>query len=368
MPLPKVIIEAPPLTPLPYGILSAAVVRDPSDPHEVAGVTWEPQFCGAAHGTLAACLTDTDDTASVSVDDAAEATFENDVPAFGDGLIDWGDGSPLDDSGNWVHTYAAPGDYTVTVTGPNQYHVAIPVTVEAGEASGPFTATATFIPDKDPDDRAGWVESTPFAIYHISTCRLPGSVDREGYATRALSLGEGRGIEEGLGSVFSDPDTDYVLLESGDATSAAVALAWLEQYAAENYGGVATIHMTRATASVLLTAYALETRDGKLYTRLGNLVVAGAGEGYPGVPDGVSVETGETVMFATGTVVVTRGAVNTTPAVMSTGGLIDNEYSVLAEREVSVGWECFLAAAKVLPLNAGGAGDGSGGGVDGGTP
>lgn len=378
MPMPKVIIEAPPITPLPYGILSAAVVRDPQDPHESAGVTWEPQFCGPARGTLAACYTSSS-LINVNVNVSRQASLSGGSPPPGRYDINWGDGNSdldvdNDDVLSATNTYAADGDYTVTVTphaGDDLSRFTgtpVEITVTNGENSGPFALNYTYIDAKITDERADWAVAQPFTVYTISTCRLPGTVDREAYATRALGLGEGRGIEEGLGLWFSDPDADAEVLESGDATSAVVALAWLEQYAGENYGGVATIHMTRAVASVLLTAYALEARDGKLYTRLGNLVIAGSGADYPGIPDGESTEDGETFMFATGTVVVTRGAVNTSPAVISTGGEIDNEYSVLAERIVSVGYECFLAAAKVLPLNAGGAGDGSGGGVDGGTP
>lgn len=377
MPLPKVIIEAPPLTPLPYGILSAAVVRDPSDPHEAAGVTWEPQFCGPARTTLAACLTLSVDV-SISVDDTGLAafTFDPSTPAgTGNAIIDWGDGTPLDDSGNWDHTYADPGTYTVTFdaspagqdngTGNQLHFVITGVEVTEGEESGPFEGVATYIPPKLDSERAGWVESEPFTIYHISTCRLPGITQqgRIDYATRALQLGEGRGIEFGLADYWSSDDATFDNVNS-TAVSAVVALARLEKRTGEAYGGVATIHMNRAVASVLLTAYALETRDGKLYTRLGNLVVAGAADwDYPGIPNGQSQSSGESWMFATGTVVVTRGNVATSPAVYSTGGEIDNEYSVLAERIVSVGWECILVAQKVLALDAGGAG-----GIDGGTP
>lgn len=377
MPLPKVIIEAPPLTPLPYGILSAAVVRDPSDPHEAAGVQWESAFCGDARTTLAACITDTVDV-EITMDDEGLADIQFDSPGApagtGNGVIDWGDGTPLDDSGEWSHTYADAGTYTVVfnASGPgvdggtgNQTSFTVDVTVVEGEESGPFEAVATFIPPKVPDDRAGWTESEPFTVYHISTCRLVGADKREEYARRSFQLGEGRGIEYGLADAFSNAEFDYVL-NGGDPDAAVVALARLEKLAGQVYGGVATIHMDRAVASVLLTNYALETRDGKLYTRLGNLVVAGASDyEYPGYPTGENQGTGELWMFATGTVVVTRGDINVTPAVMSTGGLIDNEYSVLVERPVSVGWECFLAAHLVSALDAGGAGDG---GVDGGTP
>lgn len=373
MPLPKVIIQGPPLTPTPYGILSAAVVLDQTDPHTAAGVQWLPDYCGPARTTLAACVTSAG-LINVSVNTARHATLAGDTPPPGTYDIDWGDGhtdaavaaaSVLGTS----RTYTGDGSFTVTITPVSNLSRfdsnPAAITVTNGDASGPFALAFDYVDAKTGDDRADYVESVPFTLYHLSVCRLPGTQDREAYATRGLALGEGRGIEEGLAAVQADAGTDVVVLNSGTGDSAVVALARLEAYAAANYGGVATIHMSRAVASILLMNYALDPKGDKMYTRLGNLVIAGASDQYPGTPDGGTTDAGEAWMYASGTVVVTRNPVNTTPAVISTGGLIDNEYSVLAERTVSVGWECFLAAHKVDALDAGGA---SSGGVDGGTP
>lgn len=41
-------VEAIPGTPSPYGLLSAATILEPSDPHELNGIEWEPLSCAAA--------------------------------------------------------------------------------------------------------------------------------------------------------------------------------------------------------------------------------------------------------------------------------------------------------------------------------
>lgn len=44
-------VEAIPGTPLPFGLLSAATVLEPTDPHELNGVEWQPLSCADAHNT-----------------------------------------------------------------------------------------------------------------------------------------------------------------------------------------------------------------------------------------------------------------------------------------------------------------------------
>jgi hypothetical protein len=52
---PRVLVEAPPVTPLPYGLLSAALVLDDLEGHAQLGVEYEPEACGVAQITRAAC-------------------------------------------------------------------------------------------------------------------------------------------------------------------------------------------------------------------------------------------------------------------------------------------------------------------------
>lgn len=55
---PREFVEAPPVTPLPFGLLSAAVVLDDLNGHRQMGVQYEPAACGDVHETRAACDTE----------------------------------------------------------------------------------------------------------------------------------------------------------------------------------------------------------------------------------------------------------------------------------------------------------------------
>lgn len=52
---PRTWVEAPPVTPLPFGLLSAALVVDDLDGHGRMGTQYEPVACGDVHETRAAC-------------------------------------------------------------------------------------------------------------------------------------------------------------------------------------------------------------------------------------------------------------------------------------------------------------------------
>jgi hypothetical protein len=52
---PRTYVEAPPVTPLPFGLLSAALVVDDLTGHAQMGTMYEPVACGDVHQTRAAC-------------------------------------------------------------------------------------------------------------------------------------------------------------------------------------------------------------------------------------------------------------------------------------------------------------------------
>lgn len=379
MPLPKVIIEKPPLTPAKFGILSAALVQDLADPHTAAGVQWQPDYCGPARTNLADCVQATSPM-SVRVSDA-----DKHLTVAGGGslpgncsdspmTIDFGDGNTAESTWSDLpaaldHTYDAAGSYTVTISGPAPCNVNATFTIVIADPAGdpdPHTqdVTVSFTPSSlTSDDRADWAVSEGFELYHLSACRLPGLDDRVAYAERGLQLGEGRGVEEFFSQVVSTPGADIDVLASGASADPKVALARLEAYAFQHYGGTPVIYMNRQVASYLLGEYALDIAGDKLVTRLGSLVVAGAGSGdvgdishWPYGPDGEDWPDG-TWMYATGTLVVTRRPITTTNEVISNSalvdpaaGAIDNSYLVLAAREESIGWECFTAAHLVDPV------------------
>lgn len=52
---PREFVEAPPVSPLPFGLLSAAIVLDDLTGHRQMGIQYEPAACGDVHETRAAC-------------------------------------------------------------------------------------------------------------------------------------------------------------------------------------------------------------------------------------------------------------------------------------------------------------------------
>ena len=377
MPLPKVIIDRPPLVPPKYGVLDAAVVLDQTDPHTAAGVTWEPDSCDGARTTIAACMTADVGAWIIQVTDAdlrahyIGGSSPDGVCADGPVTVDWGDGdSDVLDLNNlgtsFDHTYAEAGDYTITVSGPPPCNLAgsVDITISDPPADpDPHNETLSLTgmtATKTADDRAGWVESHPVTLYHLSTCNLVGSTERVEYARRGLTAGEDRGLQEAIAHWFSDPSVAPTVLASGAAAHWTVALARLERHAYRYVSGTPVFYMDRAVAALLLADDALEVVGGKLRTRLGSLVIAGAdiNGNFPGAPDGWDTETDGSWMFVTGTLVVTRQPVQVTDEVISdsrqseggTSGAYTNAYHVLAERQVSFGYECLLAAHQVLAV------------------
>ncbi|HEX2243039.1 MAG TPA: cupin, partial [Gammaproteobacteria bacterium] len=57
----RIAVDGPTATPLPYGLLSAAIVVDTDDPHAMAGTQWMSFICGEA-GITDWCVPSSDDS------------------------------------------------------------------------------------------------------------------------------------------------------------------------------------------------------------------------------------------------------------------------------------------------------------------
>lgn len=62
-------VEAPPLAPLPFGLLSAALVLDDNDSHLGMGVEYESLHCGTAHRAVDQCIRDEAEATEFTTDD-----------------------------------------------------------------------------------------------------------------------------------------------------------------------------------------------------------------------------------------------------------------------------------------------------------
>ncbi len=174
------------------------------------------------------------------------------------------------------------------------------------------------------------------------------------------TLGEGRAMEEGFAEATFAGATD--LTPSGTAVDIVDGLAILEEYAATVYGGNPVIHVPRGVGTRLFARHAIVRGARTLETGLGSLVAAGAG--YADITGPSDPATGATWMFATGTVLVHRGAIKDTDPAMILGTQPNiNEWWSLVERVYNVGVECFVAAVEVTATACCGSG-----GVDGGSP
>lgn len=200
---------------------------------------------------------------------------------------------------------------------------------------------------------------TPFAVYGNFACTPIGVSFEEAQAAAEQHLvnREEARVEQALwtgdlGNVpnFSGANGYEAPTDLGSASSAIVAIATLEGWLAVNYGSVGVLHMSRATASVLIKSGDLEARGGRLYTNLDTLVVAGAG-----YPDGSIVATGSLAGY--------RGEVITGSD--RPGDLLDranNDLYAIAEREYLVLADgCGMATIAFDYTTAGGGGVGPAG-------
>lgn len=340
-------VTAPPTTPRPYGLYSAAVVVSDTDPHEgLSGISYEPDGCGSAvYTTPAACVDDTRDVGTVSISVAIDGTATITATDTPDGsyLVTWGDGdgpeaaTPLTGTD---HLYDAPGDYQVTIVGPDGWGASVLVTVEDGEVSGPFAAEVGYT--KIATDGVPMVEAEPVALYHLHRCRAVGRDDLTERAEASMRLGEPRALEAHYESTVLAPAA-VDLTPAGGAVSPNDAVAILERYAAANYGGVPVIH---GRVDFVTLAHDVIGRQGiRLETELGTVVSAGGGYGSAIGPDGAVAGAGELWVYITGAVMVRRGVlapINTFDLSPAT-----NEVGTLVERVATVSHECITAAVLV---------------------
>lgn len=358
---PRTYVEAPPATPLPYGLLSAALVLDDLTGTRGLGVQYEPAYCGAVFDSAGACepAPDFGDFA-VSVDAAGEATITAaGAPVPATYTIDWGDDTDPVTSVNPdgdTHTYAAPSEYVIHVTEDRHGYVAIlTITVADGVVSGPFTVEASFA--KVPVEGIDLVDGAPFNLYHLFRCSPVGlsEGDFQERARAAMRLGEGRALERVLGSLLPLREGAVDLTPTpGTAVSAVEGVAILEAFAGSSYGAVPVIHTPRDAGSLLFTAGAVIRSGTRLETGQGAYVASGGGyDALVGPPTDVEdpstvvpAGVGEAWLYVTGQVVVRRSPMIEVGPVMSRTPAT-NVATALSERLAVVTWECITGAVLV---------------------
>lgn len=126
----------------------------------------------------------------------------------------------------------------------------------------------------------GVAEATPFSVYgHFKASPTAWGPDRsQQRAIEHLLIAEEGQVEYQLwtGTIGNHPHLGDSPTNLGTGTPS-VALSLLEKHIGDTYGSLGVIHMGRENASLLMSAQALEVRNGQLQTKLGTPCVAGTG-------------------------------------------------------------------------------------------
>jgi hypothetical protein len=180
----------------------------------------------------------------------------------------------------------------------------------------------------DKDDYCSVSQYEPFTVYAYNNDDVIGhSIDEHLANTiQRLVATEQRSVEEQLWSSLVANSVSTISLT---AFNPGVVLGYLEQQLAENYGGQGAIHMNRLTATYLWEY--LQVQGGRLVTKLGTPVVAGAGY------DALVSPLDEFTMFASGPLVIYRGDVDTRQSALDRA---INQASIIAQRDYVLGWDC----------------------------
>ena len=194
-----------------------------------------------------------------------------------------------------------------------------------------FTTTGPCIDPRegiDTEDACFVSQYDPFTVYAYNTDAVIGHTLDEHLANtiQRLIASEQRTAENNLWSLLQANAVSTANLTS---YSPGVVLGYLEQVLAENYGGQGVIHMNRLTATFLWEY--LQVQGGKLVTKIGTPVVAGAGY------DGLVSPLDKFTMFASGPVVLYRGDVDTRENAVDKA---NNKVSIIAQRDYVLGWDC----------------------------
>ncbi len=194
----------------------------------------------------------------------------------------------------------------------------------------------------------------PVSVYGSFDCRLVGYSLSEASARahEHLTAGEQQAVEYALWTgaaennpALANPDTTNV----GTHTCSAGALSALYEHTDTHMVGEPTIHLPRAALPWLIDQ--LITVNGRLFTRAGSPVAAGAGytEANTG-PDGQPAPDGAYWIYATGPLVIRRGPIITVPNPAEQGfNTRTNQHTALAERQFLVAWDCITAAVLYTP-------------------
>jgi hypothetical protein len=184
----------------------------------------------------------------------------------------------------------------------------------------------------------------PFAVYKGVEC-VDMTEDDSDWARRGLELTEHIAVERAMPSTLFAGATDLTPAP-GTPLTVLQGIALLEGWAGNEYGGTPVLHMDRQVAAIGLAEEVL-THDLNytITTKQGALVANGGGYYRMDDPSGDPPAAGESWIYITGAVTVSRTPVIVNRVLGASEGL--NLQRALAERFIAVTAECILAAVLV---------------------
>lgn len=291
----RLLVDAPPYTPSPYGLLSVADMRSEGDQHWQAGVTWQSN-CGDSTTTFDECISSSPAASGIPTSKGA---------GFG----------------------------------------------PAWRGATPFTVFAEIdcssIDFYDRADQLATEALTRNETYTVERAFWSGIVDHtQNIAYPHLAADD---------NVWDPNSVHPILLQqaaytvTGTGVDPVCALAMLENDLAIEINGQGVIHMPNELAVYLMAENVLIRDGNRLLTPNGNVVVVG--NGYTGTgPNGENAD-GVLWMYSTGRVFGYRSSIR----ILKPPGAFDrslNTVKVIAERNYVMAYDCYLAGVPVcLPCD-----------------
>lgn len=296
---PRVVVDGPSFTPLPYSLWDAVQQRNSAGTHWQNGITWVDR-CGNG-----------------------DTLYEECIAVTGSG------GSPT-----------AQASMTSNITQTNR-------------GATPFACYAEF--DCSPVGLADAQTIADDALAKIRNYQL----ERAFWTGTAGKTKTGNVAQTTVfphlaaNATLNDPNDSSIVLQptanmsasGGATTDVADGLGQLENALAGAYHGIGVIHIPLIAYATFAAWDLVEDRNGVLYTPAGNRVVVG--HGYPGTsPAGAAPAAGTTWIYGTGQVFGYQASIE----MGSLNELFDrseNTHHMVAQQVYVLGFECALYATQV---------------------
>ena len=353
----RTLITAPTLRPVPYGLYSVATVTEDGDQAqrwEAGGIEFTSVAC--SQGAVWAVGCGPAYTLTVTKTATANQWSADFTPNVGPYEISVNGGAytAILDGGTFT-TNSTTSTVTVRETSGLRRQITLANVSNAATTGATISGSSAAQAYNDPKTGVGKTYSTadPFMVIAGVSCGSLGTlgVDDEQRARGSLAAAEQRLVEQTFERGNISPSlvgTATVTPAGTGALRARRAVAVLETYLRDNYGGVGVIH-----ASPMLGEYLRTERDGNvLRTKLGTPVAFGAG--YDGVnpATGAAPAANTSWIYATGAVAVRKGAVVVPASGAETLDRATNQTLMIAERAVMVSIDCVPPAAALVDLAA----------------